>query len=49
MPAMPRTLSKSTKVAYKIMGIPANIAHKRTKSEKVVNKRLMFEETFRVR
>lgn len=49
MPAMPRALSKATKVAYKIMGIPANIAHKRTQAEKKVNKRLLFEETFRVR
>jgi hypothetical protein len=49
MPAMPRPISKATKVAYKIMGIPANIAHKRTKEEKKVNKRLFFEETFRAR
>lgn len=49
MPAMPRMLNKATRVAYKIMGIPANIAHKRTKEEKKINKRLMFEETFRVR
>lgn len=49
MPAMPRSLSKGTKVAYKVMGIPANIAHKRTKKEKEINKRLMFEETYRSR
>jgi hypothetical protein len=49
MPTMPRSLSKSTKVAYKIMGIPANIAHKRTKKEKEINRRLMFEETSRAR
>lgn len=49
MPAMPRALGKSTKVAYKIMGMPANIAHKRSKQEKKINKRLLYEETFRVR
>jgi len=49
MPAMPRVMGKATKVAYKIMGIPANIAHKRTKAEKKVNKQLLYEETSRAR
>lgn len=49
MPTMPRALSKATRVAYKIMGIPANVAHKRTKKEKEVNRRLVFEESSRVR
>jgi hypothetical protein len=49
MPAMPRILGKATKIAYKIMGTPPNIAHKRTPEEKKINKRLLFEETYRAR
>lgn len=49
MPVMPRALTKATRVAYKVMGIPANIVHKRTKKEKEVNRRLLFEETSRAR
>lgn len=49
MPAMPRVKGKATKIAYKILGKPANIAFKRDKKEKEVNRRLIFEETTRVR
>lgn len=49
MPAMPRIPGKPTKIAYKILGVPANIAFHRTKEEKAVNKRLIYEETTRVR
>jgi hypothetical protein len=49
MPAMPRYSVKGTKIAYKILGIPANIAYKPNQKERVVNKRLIFEETARVR
>lgn len=49
MPSMPRIPGKPTKIAYKILGVPANIAFKRTKEEKAINKRLIYEETTRVR
>ena len=49
MPVTPRIKNKATKIAYKILGKPANIAHKRTKIEKEIDRRLIVEETYRVR
>lgn len=51
MPTMLRWDKKSIKIAYKIMGVPANIrsAAKQTKEQKWVNRRLNYEETARVR
>jgi hypothetical protein len=49
MPTMPRVPGKETKIAYKILGVPANIAFKRDSIEKKINKRLIFEESIRVR
>ncbi len=49
MPSMPRMPGKGTKIAYKILGVPSNIAFKRNKAEQKINKRLLFEETYRVR
>jgi len=49
MPAMPRVALKPTKIAYKILGVPANILFKRSKEQQRINKRLVFEETIRVR
>ena len=49
MPAMPRPKGKAKKIAYKILGTPPNIAYKRSKAERKINKRLLFEETIRVR
>lgn len=49
MPTMPRMDTKETKIAYKILGVPANIAFKRDALEKRINKRLIFEETIRSR
>ncbi len=49
MPAMPRIKGKSTKIAYKILGIPQNIKFKRSEAQQKINKRLVFEETIRVR
>jgi hypothetical protein len=49
MPGMPRVKGKTTKIAYKIMGVPANVAHKRSKKEKEINRRLVYEETDRAR
>ncbi len=49
MPVMPRIKGKPMKIAFKILGTPPNIAFKRDKKEKKVDRRLTFEETFRVR
>lgn len=49
MPSMPRIPGKPTKIAYKILGVPANIAFKRDELAKKINKRLIFEESTRVR
>jgi hypothetical protein len=49
MPSMPRIPGKGVTIAFKILGVPANIASKRTKKQKEINKRLWFEETTRVR
>lgn len=49
MPAMIRPPSKVTKIAYRIVGIPANMIIKRNKRLRTRNKRLLFEETMRVR
>jgi hypothetical protein len=49
MPGMPRINGKTTKIAYRILGVPANLKSKRTEDQKRVNRRLIFEETVRVR
>ena len=49
MPAMPRLKNKTTKIAYKILGVPDNIAHKKTPQEKEISRKLRYEETSRVR
>jgi len=49
MPSMMRMPGKAKKIAYKILGIPANIEYKRDAIEKKINKRLIFEESIRVR
>lgn len=45
---MKRLDKKSTKIAYKILGKPANM-RKRTKKDQEINRRLEYQETFRVR
>lgn len=49
MSAMPRPNTKATKVAYKIMGIPQNIAFKRNPQQRLINKQLLMQETSRVK
>ena len=49
MPAMPRQNKKATKIAYRILGKPANLKAKTNEKEKSVKARLIFEETMRVR
>ncbi len=48
MPAMLRPEGKAKRIAYAILGKPANM-QKRTKKERFVDRRLLFEETYRVR
>ncbi len=49
MPVMPRVPGKSTKIAYKVMGIPSNMLQKKDKAQQKINQRLNFEETIRSR
>jgi hypothetical protein len=49
MPAMPRLSGKASKIAYKILGKPFNMQSKKTSRQEQVNKKLIFEETTRVR
>ncbi len=48
MPAMPRLSGRAKKIAYRILGVPANMAPRST-AQKRINRRLVFEETVRVR
>jgi hypothetical protein len=49
MPSMIRIPGKPKKIAYAILGRPANMNEKRTPQESKVNKRLIWEETIKVR
>lgn len=49
MPCMPRFAGKATKIAYKILGKPANMQDIKTPYDREVNRRLIFEETVKVR
>lgn len=48
MPGMPRVDDKAKAIAYKILGVPANMKKSKKKDSKI-EKRLEFEETIRVR
>jgi hypothetical protein len=49
MPVMPRPKGNGKKIAFKLLGVPANLKEKKTEKQKRVNRRLAFEETSRVR
>jgi hypothetical protein len=50
MPAMVRFSKKGRDVAFSLLGIPSNmIKMKKTKEQKYIDKRLLAEETTRVR
>lgn len=49
MPAAPRWNKKATKIAWDILGKPANMQFKPSKEERRIDRRLLFEETTRVR
>lgn len=49
MPAAPRSNEKAKKIAYRILGTPANMSDanvkKKTRKQKKTDDRLLFEET----
>lgn len=49
MPIMIRPNKKATKIAFKILGVPANLAYKRSPEERKIDKKLLFEATALVR
>ena len=49
MPTMPRMKGKATKIAFAILGKPANLSHKPSKKEQFIDRRLLYEETYRVK
>lgn len=49
MPAMLRPKGKAILVAFKVLGMPANLRDKKSAKQKRINRRLLFEETARVR
>lgn len=49
MASMPRLKNKGSKIAFAILGVPANFRFKRSKEQERVNQQLLFQETSRVR
>ena len=49
MPTMFRPDRLPKKIAFKILGTPSNIAEKRTEIEKKIDKKIMYDNTQRVR
>jgi len=49
MPTMFRPDRLPKKIAFNILGTPSNIAEKRTEIEKKIDKKIMYDNTQRVR
>lgn len=49
MPMAPRPSGKAAKIAYALLGKPANMTEKLTKKEKEMRKAFVVQETMRVR
>jgi hypothetical protein len=49
MPMMPRVRGKATRIAWAILGEPNAMKVKKNRKQSDINKRLIFEETVRVR
>lgn len=47
MPVMLRPSKKARKIAYSIMGVPANMLYKPKGKREEINKKLDFEEAYR--
>ena len=45
MPTMPRMTAKAKKIAYKILGVPGNIASKKTEKQIKIDQNLLLYET----
>lgn len=49
MPAMPRSNKKAQKVAWSIIGVPANIKYSKSPFSKKIRKALDFQYTSRIK
>jgi hypothetical protein len=49
MPGMIRPKGKAAKIAFKILGKPANLQFKPNKRQRKANQRLVYEDTMRAR
>ncbi len=49
MPGMMRIPGVAKKIAYKILGVPANIAFKPTPKQVEIDRKLMYQEKARVK
>lgn len=49
MPAAPRIKGKPAKIAFSILGVPANLNQKKNRFQKEIDRRLLFQNTQRVR
>jgi hypothetical protein len=49
MATMIRPAGKAKKIAYSILGVPGAIQEKKTAKQKEIDRRLLFENTARVR
>lgn len=49
MPAMPRMNKKSSKIAWNIIGVPANIKYSKSAFSEKINKQLNTQYTSRIK
>ena len=49
MPGMPRPNKKATKIAFDLLGTPPNLREKKTALQKKIDRRLLYDDTQRVR
>lgn len=49
MPAAPRIKGKPMKIAFSILGVPANLKSKKSAAQKELDRQLLSQETQRVR
>ena len=49
MPQAPRLKGKAQKVAFDLLGKPANLAAKKTAKQKEIDERLLYQYSFRAR
>jgi|WetSurMetagenome_2_1015567.scaffolds.fasta_scaffold538189_2 hypothetical protein len=49
MPSMPRSNKKAERIAYDILGVPANIRVIKTKKQKDLDKQIEYQKTDRIK